>query len=424
MANNSYARGIVLTLAHDTIGTGPRLQMLTEDAEANSQCETLFGRWCENIRLAEKLRTMRMAKAVDGEAFAVLASNQTVPNVQLDLRLLEADQVAFDYANISGDDTGIILDAYGNPISYSILRQHPGDNSWSVDQEAELYRASEVIHWFRADRPGQIRGIPELTAALPLFAQLRRYTLAVIAAAEAAADFALVVKTNAPANGVADELEAMDTIQFEKRMATVLPGGWDLGQAKAEQPTTTYADFKKEILCEIARCLLVPRNVAAGDSSNFNYASGRLDWQTYHKAIRVEQGHLASAVLDPIFSAWLREAVLTEGYLPSALRTSKPLPHEWTFDGAEHVDPLKEANAQQVRLSTGTTTLAREASRAGMDWEDMEAQRARELRTRLDHLVSTVGLTREQALAVVFPAAQVATPAPAPVEKEEVEDEA
>jgi capsid protein len=88
------------------------------------------------------------------------------------------------------------------------------------------------------------------------------------------------------------------------------------------------------------------------------------------------------------------------------------------------VDPLKEANAQQVRLSTGTTTLAREASRAGMDWEDMEAQRARELRTRLDHLVSTVGLTREQALAVVFPAAQVATPAPAPVEKEEVEDEA
>ncbi len=31
VANNSYARGIVLTLANDTIGTGPRLQMLTDD---------------------------------------------------------------------------------------------------------------------------------------------------------------------------------------------------------------------------------------------------------------------------------------------------------------------------------------------------------------------------------------------------------
>jgi len=35
VANNSYARGIVLTLANDAIGTGPRLQMLTDNAEAN-----------------------------------------------------------------------------------------------------------------------------------------------------------------------------------------------------------------------------------------------------------------------------------------------------------------------------------------------------------------------------------------------------
>ena len=28
VANNSYARGIVLTLANDVVGTGPRLQML------------------------------------------------------------------------------------------------------------------------------------------------------------------------------------------------------------------------------------------------------------------------------------------------------------------------------------------------------------------------------------------------------------
>jgi hypothetical protein len=33
VANNSYARGIVLTLANDVIGTGPRLQMLLGDGE-------------------------------------------------------------------------------------------------------------------------------------------------------------------------------------------------------------------------------------------------------------------------------------------------------------------------------------------------------------------------------------------------------
>ena len=72
-------------------------------------------------------------------------------------------------------------------------------------------------------------------------------------------------------------------------MATTLPDGWKLGQIKAEQPGTSYAEFKREILNEIARCLNMPYNIAAGDSSDYNYASGRLDHQTYYRAIRIEQ---------------------------------------------------------------------------------------------------------------------------------------
>src|SRR5574339_1156872 len=106
--------------------------------------------------------------------------------------------------------------------------------------------AESVIHYFRADRPGQSRGIPDITPSLPLFAQLRRYTLAVLAAAETAADFAAVVYTDSPANGEAADVEPMDVIELERRMATVLPGGWKLGQIAAEQPATTYAEFKRE----------------------------------------------------------------------------------------------------------------------------------------------------------------------------------
>ena len=36
VANNSYARGIVLTLANDVIGTGPRLQLLTNRCRLQS----------------------------------------------------------------------------------------------------------------------------------------------------------------------------------------------------------------------------------------------------------------------------------------------------------------------------------------------------------------------------------------------------
>jgi hypothetical protein len=66
VANNSYARGIVLTLANDVIGTGPRLQMLLgdgQDAGTNRTIEAEFARWAKATGLPEKLRTMRQARA-------------------------------------------------------------------------------------------------------------------------------------------------------------------------------------------------------------------------------------------------------------------------------------------------------------------------------------------------------------------------
>jgi len=399
VANNSYAKGIVLTIANDCIGTGPRLQLLTEDSATNNRVEEAFTRWAKAVNLAEKLRTMRLAKATDGEAFAVLTANPNVDSpVMLDVRLVEADRVASPIMSVLptvSDIDGIILDAWGNPQTYTILRQHPGDlfceKAWKT--QYDLVDADAVVHWFRSDRPGQHRGIPEITPALPLFAQLRRYTLAVIAAAETAADFAAVLFTDAPANGEAQALEPMDVVELEKRMATVLPDGWRLGQVEAQQPATGYAEFKREILNEIARCLNLPYNIAACNSSGYNYASGRLDHQTYFKSIRVEQAHLAEAVLDRIFAAWIDEAMLTSEL--SILRTVRKMPHQWFFDGTEHVDPAKEANAQATRLASNTTTLAIEYARQGKDWEVELHQRAKEIQ-----LMAELGLTEEPRAAI------------------------
>jgi len=393
VANNSYAKGIVLTIANDTVGTGPRLQMLASDSEANRRIEQAFARWAIAVGLAEKLRTMRMAKATDGEVFGVLTANPLIDSpIKLDVRLVEADRVAAPTVAmlpVVGDIDGIHLDAWGNPAGYTVLRNHPGEiGAWRSDYD--LLGAADVIHYFRTDRPGQHRGVPEITPALPLFAQLRRYTLAVLAAAETAADFAAVLYTDAPANGEAAAVEPMDIIELEKRMATTLPDGWKLGQVKAEQPATTYSEFKRELLNEIARCLNLPYNIAACNSSGYNYASGRLDHQTYYKSIRVEQAHMGEVVLDRIFAAWCAEAMLTTEL--AVLRAVNGLPHQWFFDGTEHVDPAKEARAQAMRLTSHTTTLAIEYARQGRDWETELRQRAKE-----KQLMDELGLSRDQA---------------------------
>lgn len=383
VANNSYARGIVLTLANDVVGTGPRLQMLTSDAEANRIVEREFAKWSAAVSLPEKLRTMRMARASDGEAFAILTSNEGSPSpINLDMRLVEAEQVCtpdLSPHQLNAVD-GIVFDAFGNPLTYHVLKEHPGSDRFVVNSLSyDPYPAAGVIHYFRCDRPGQARGIPDITPALPLFAQLRRFTLAVLAAAETAADFAGILYTDAPAGGEADAAEPFEPIELEKRALLTMPGGWKMAQMHAEQPSTGYTEFKKEILNEIARCLNMPFNVAAGNSSGYNYASGRLDHQTYFKSIRVEQQHIAAVVLDRILAAWLDEAVLVEGFLPASLRTlDADFSHQWMFDGHEHVDPAKEANAQATRLANHTTTLATEYARQGRDWEAELRQRAKE----------------------------------------------
>ena len=386
VANNSYARGIVSTLANDCIGTGPRLQMLTDDDESNRLIEQEFMLWADAISLADRLRTMRMSRAESGEVFAMLVANPKIDSpVKLDLRLIEADQVMTPVllrqeADLLAID-GIIFDEHGNPTEYHVLKRHPGDTIARWTYDFDRVPAASMIHYFRAERPGQSRGVPEITPALPLFAQLRRYTLAVLAAAETAADFAAVLYTDAPANGEADPVEPMDLVELERRMATVLPGGWRLGQIQAEQPSTTYGEFKKEILNEIARCLNMPFNVACGNSSGYNYASGRLDHQTYYKSIRVDQDQLGLAVLDRVLRAWLDEAILVSDFLPRWMRTTafRDLGHQWFWDGQEHVDPAKEATAQATRLSSYTTNLAYEYARQGRDWEGEIRQRAKEL---------------------------------------------
>lgn len=383
VANNSYARGIVLTLANDCIGTGPRLQMLSLDREGNSTVEREFARWAVAVGLADKLRTMRVAKAEDGEAFAVFTSNPRLDTpVKLDLKLVEAEQVCtpdFRAASKAQAVDGIDFDEHGNPLAYHVLRQHPGDNGARWGLAYDPVPAQAVLHYLRVDRPGQCRGIPELTPALPLFAMLRDYTLATLDAAKAAAYFAGILHTDAPPNGEADAVEAMDTIELERNMLMTMPGGWKMSQVRAEQPASTYAEFKREVLNEIARCLNMPFNVAAGNSSGYNYASGRLDHQTYFKAIRVEQAFLGAQLLDRLFAAWVREAVLVESLLPQPMRAlSADWSHQWFWDGHEHVDPLKEANAQATRLSNHTTTLAEEYAKRGRDWEMELRQRAKE----------------------------------------------
>ena len=382
--NNSYLAGICETLAFDLIGTGPRLQLNAGDQQADRVIEKGFYDWSWSVDLACKLRTMRQSKLIDGESFALLFNNPRLDGVQLDLRLVEAEMVATPigmYIPITTPEGSIVdgleFDEFGNVTAYKVLKYHPGSNYQISNFEFTRVPSENVIHWFTKIRPAQHRGVSEVAPALRLFAQLRRYTDAVIAAAETAADFAAFLHTNSPAAEV-DDVDAFAEMPIEKRSLVTLPEGWDVSQLRAEQPTAQFGDFRRNILNEIARCLQIPYNVAALDSSSYNYASGRMDHQIYASTQRVLRDEIERLMLDKLFRAWADEAVLL-GMIPRGLPPIAEWEWSWVWDGKEHVDPLKEASAAQTRLKTHTTTLAHEYAKQGKNWEQELRQRAAEV---------------------------------------------
>jgi capsid protein len=371
VANNSLAAGIVATLADDTIGTGPYLSVEAGDREANQRIERAFAEWANETGFVEKLRTMRRSKAADGEAFAILGTNPRLGFVQLDLRLIEADQVAtpdLSAADPSRID-GVHLDRFGDPKGYDVLRVHPGDdralgNSLTYDTIA----AESVVHIAHRTRPGEIRGVPELTPALGLFALLRRYTLASILSAEIAAKLSGVLESQTPEGDVAD-LPPMDAVEIDPGTIAAMPEGWRLAAFKGEQPTTTFGEFRRHIVNEIGRCLNMPANIAIGSSENMNFSSGRLDHGVYQQSLRVERTRFERLVLDRVFAAWIREAVLVDPGLAPGI-SIREIRHAWRWPAFASGDPVKDANADKIYRELGVLSLERlYSSRFGSEWD-------------------------------------------------------
>lgn len=388
--NNPFFMGGANRLARFVIGTGPRLHMSTTDKELNERVEASFHTWAKKIRLAEKLRTSRAARFYNGEGFGLMRNNPGIRHrVQLDLHEIECDQVTSPLLGIGVQQfpdqffDGIVLDQWHNPITYHVLRQHPGAFGafMLMGYEFDPWPARFVIHDYKRIRPGQQRGVPEAIPALDLFAELRRYRKAVTAAAETAADHAGFIKYPAGDDGPSIDPDtgfgtAADYVAIKRRMMAVLPAGADAFQMKAEQPTTTYDMFTMALLMEISQTLDMPLFIFTGDARMANMSSAYVASQSFIKSVQVDRQEYEIA-LDRLFDEWIVEAQLVKEVPRFPI---DEFGHAWRWDRImAHADPQKMATAQQMRLESGVSSIPAECALDGADWEEVQEADAKAL---------------------------------------------
>lgn len=419
--NDPHMDGLVKQLANDLIGTGPRLQLqLDERFEDDARLvERRYADWCRAIGYADKLRVMHEVRPTDGESFGLLTTNPQVPNpVKLDLKTLEADEVDTPFMELFQKEnavSGIEFDADGNPAWYHVLKQHPGDTSyWNWSGEYTRVAAQFVVHWYRPRRPRQARGICEFASALPVGSQTRRYSAAVLSSAEYAASINAIAESDAPPPNTEDPDEGTpdkDTnewveTKFTRDTILMAPGGMKVKQLEAEQPTGTYVEFVTSKRGEMGRPVLAPLNLVTGDSSNFNFASGRLDHLPYQGGAWIERDRLRDRVLDRVFLAWYAEARMV-GQIPATLPPVEEWGWDWQWDAFPQLDPVKETAAAEKRLELNLSTLAEESAARGTNWRENITQRAKEMAAWRDELEKH-GLT----IAPKPPAVPPPSPAP------------
>jgi capsid protein len=387
--SNALYNGLITKYVNMLMGVGPTLRMLTSSKPFNQAVEKAWFAWSKAVGLTRKLRCMAHARTLDGEAFALLINNPSVENdrVQLDLQLIEAEQVQTPYIphQEPGYIDGIKFDEDNNIQWYDVLPYHPGSLSAFLNVNPLRILPNHVLHWFRLTRPGQHRGKPDLTASMNCGAAFRRLREAALDKAEKEANFTLFLKTMFQPEEI-ESVIPMDTLNIEKGVMTALPNSVEPHQLDTTAPGDGYIGHHRTLVAEQASPLTMPYNAAAGDSSTYSFASGKLDTLIFRNTVDIDRQDCDELTLDPLFAEWFREWNLADGDRASFT----PL-HQWDWPAHPVIDEVAHANAIDTQLKNGTITHRQVSTDGGHDYEE-------ELRIKAE---DTLGDATEENIAIM-----------------------
>jgi lambda family phage portal protein len=387
--NNPYASaGLDIAVAYQ-VGTGIVPQSRTRDATLDAQANALWEAWAPRADGAGRHHVYGIqaqaarARAEAGEVLVLLRQmpaaemrQRNVP-VPLAVHVLEADHIDGTLGFRALDDgvvQGVRLDRWGRPLGYRFRVEHPGGElaSW---QTVEI-PATNMLHLFRQDRPGQVRGVPDLAPVMTRLRMLDEYEDAALAQAIVQACVAAFVTSPAGAGAGPFETAAANadgspaggargahTRRVAPGMIERLLPGEDV-EFLTPSGAGPFAEFARHQLRAVATGLGLTYDLITGDLSQANYSSLRAGRLAFKRRLeQLQWTLLVPGLCQPIWDAFVTAAQAV-GALPPR---SGPWPVEWAPPRFEMVDPLKDTAAIQQQLRLGLITWGQAVAEMGWD---------------------------------------------------------
>lgn len=403
--NNSWARRGQRIISNHSVGWGIVPRPPSEVAEvwkewADSTACDADGRLNFYGIQAQVMRSI----AQDGEILIRRRWRRPEDKLPLPLQLqvLEADfldtsQDGITLASGNVVKLGVEFDKIGRRVAYWLFDEHPGNRyRTSVSRRID---ASEIIHGFYAERPGQIRGVSWFGSAIVNLKDLDEYEDAELLKQKIAACFAAFVTdldgqgTALGGNSVDDDIDVL-----EPGMVANLPVGKDV--KFGNPPNVTDSGFATRQLRRIAAGLGVTYEDLTGDYSQVNFSSARMGRLAHWANVRDWQWNMMIPQFCNAIWAWAMEAAQVGGLVGANLPRV-----EWTTPPMPMIEPDKEGLAYQRLVRNGTMTHDEMVREQGGDPEAHWIAYAAGLK-RLDALgiqldsdvraVSQAGLTQQR----------------------------
>lgn len=418
--NHGVASGAAQTLTDNVVGTGLLLAALPDYKvlgrtkewadEWSHTTESLWRGWAEGLECdaAQSLNFAGLTTQVfrsgfiNGEALALpLWLPDRGTDFATTIQLVEPDRLS----NPSGkpDDRylrgGIAIDDYGAPRGYWITKTHPGDSFLPFNSDADVWEfvparsvfgRRQALHIHDKERTGQSRGKPALTAIMPMFKMLDHYERSELQAAVVNAMIAAFIETPMDAETIMDmfggSFEDYDAKrkdwQVRLQGGSIIPifPGDKLAPFTPSRPNSGYGTYVESILRHIGTGLNLPFELLTKDFSKTNYSSARAALLEAWRFFSGRRQWLATYWAKPVYELWLEEAINTgrieaPDFYDNRAAWSRC---KWIGPGRGWIDPVKEAQASQIRMEAGLSTLEDECAMQGLDWEEVLEQRARE----------------------------------------------
>lgn len=293
----------------------------------------------------------------------------------------------------------IEYDEHGRATFYHFHVRRPGQPGVIVLGQSEKLAAEHVIHLFREEWPGQLRGRSMFEPVVKRYEDLDEYIDAENVRKKIEACFVGFIQPSADVDTAADmgkiedgefsengfELESFEPGMLER----LNPGETiEFGDPK---PSVGMGEFARVTLLGATAGINVPYEHGTGDLSNVNYSSyraGSLEFQRF--CGRLQWITIIPTALERVWG-WFQQDAWEAGVFA---RNDYEI--DWTPPAFESIDRGKDAKADEAELALGLTSRRKLVGARGYDLgeiddeiaEDARATRKKGLKFRVDPLAA------------------------------------